>query len=131
MIQSTIVTKAPPEAVWAVWKKAHAMDESFIPGKKGKAKSLSYRILEVSEGSHFTILWKSLFVKLLFSHRVAPAKGGSEVRYSVEIKGPLAWPMRLLLRSKIERNLAFVLKSLGKELELSVKTAPDSRRSPK
>jgi hypothetical protein len=131
MIQSTIVTKAPPEAVWAIWKKAHNMDESFVPGKKGKAKALSYRILEVSEGSYFTILWKSLFVKLLFSHRVAPAKGGAEICYSVEIRGPFAWPMRLLLRSKIERNLAFVLKSLGKELEMSVKTTTDSRRSPK
>ncbi len=131
MIQSTIVTKAPPEAVWAVWKKAHNMDETFVPGKKGKAKALSYRILEVSEGSHFTILWRSLFVRLLFSHRVAPMEGGSEIRYSVQIRGPLAWPMRFLLRSKIERNLAFVLKSLGKELECSIKTAPDSRRGPK
>lgn len=119
MIQSMIVTKAPPEAVWAVWKKAHQIDETFVPGKKGKAKALSYRIVEVSEGSHFTILWKSLFVKLLFSHAVAPAKGGSEIRYSVQIRGPLAWPMRFLLRSKIEKNLAFVLKSLGKELDRS------------
>lgn len=117
MIQSTIVTKAPPKAVWNAWKRAHNMDDAFAPGKKGKRGALSYRILEVSEGSHFTILWKSLFVKMLFNHAVTATFGGSEIRYSVQIQGLFAWPMRYLLRSRIERNLAVVLKSLSRELE--------------
>lgn len=116
MIQSTIVTKASPEAVWAAWKKAHNMGEDFVPGKKGKTKSLSYKILEVSEGSHFTILWKSLFAKMLFRHAVVEKPGGSEICYSVQIRGILAWPLSFLLRSKIERNLALVLKAFSKSL---------------
>ncbi len=129
MIQSTIETKAAPKIVWAVWKRAHQIGEDFVPGKKGKRGALSYRIIEVSEGSHFTILWKSLFVKMLFCHAVLGKAEGSEIRYSVQIRGFLAWPMRYLLRSKIKRNLDLVLKSLSRELEASIKSPSDSRRS--
>ncbi len=122
MIQSTIETKASPQAVWELWRKAHKMDEAFVPGQKGALKgkrrgSFSYRILDVCEGQYFTILWKSLFVRLVFTHAVSPKPRGSSISYSVQIRGPFAWIMRFLLASKIKNNLDLVLKSISKELE--------------
>jgi hypothetical protein len=127
MIQSTIETKASPQAVWELWQRAHSMDETFVAGQKGALKgkrrgSFSYRILEVCKGQHFTILWKSLFVRLVFTHAVSPIEPeGSLIRYSVRIRGPFAWPMRWLLSGKIQNNLALVLRSISKELELDIK----------
>ncbi len=123
MIESTIETRASPQAVWKLWQKTHKMDETFVPGQKGSLKgnrrgSFSYRILDVSKGQHFTILWKSLFVRLVFTHAVAPVEPkGSSISYSVQIRGPFAWPMRFLLSGKIRNNLALVLKSLSRELD--------------
>lgn len=125
MIQSTVKTKATPQAVWEMWRKIHNMDETFAVGKKGSLKGrgrahMKYRILEVSEGKHFSILWKSLFVRLVFTHAVFASLKGAEIRYTVQVKGPLAWPMRFLLGSKIGRNLDLVLQSLSKELDRGV-----------
>lgn len=136
MIQSTIETKVSPHAVWELWRIAHKMDETFVPGQKGALKgkrraNFSYHILDVCEGQHFTILWKSLFVRLVFTHAVSPTQSkGSSIRYSVQIRGLFAWPMRYLLAGKIQRNLALVLQSLSKELESGVQAAGNNRRAP-
>ena len=135
MIQSTIETKAAPAQVWDLWRSAHQMDETFVPGKKGSWKgkrsgSFSYRILEVSEGKSFAICWKSLFVRLIFTHSVAETPKGSQICYRVQIRGPFAWPMRRLLAGKIQKNLSLVLTSLARELEAGVKASANDRSSP-
>lgn len=122
MIESAIDTKVSQDAVWRAWKKAHAMDSSFQPGRKGALKTegggrFSYKILDIREGESFTILWKSLFVRLIFTHSVAAQPRGSKISYRIQIKGFFAWPVRYLLREKIRRNLNAILRSLVKELE--------------
>lgn len=122
MIQSVIQTKVCPEKVWEAWSNAHSMDEGFAAGQKGSLKTsgnskFAYRILDVRKGEGFTILWKSLFVRLIFSHSVAPKNRGAEITYSVQIKGFFAWPVRFFLGEKIRQNLQSVLKCLVYNLE--------------
>ncbi|MBF8263386.1 MAG: hypothetical protein HW387_1051 [Parachlamydiales bacterium] len=124
MIESEIETKVSSQTVWQAWKKAHAMDATFLPGHKGALKTeggsrFTYRILDVRDGESFTILWKSMFVRLIFTHAVIPQLRGAKISYRVQIKGFFAWPVRYFLSEKIRRNLKSILKSLVKELESS------------
>jgi len=117
-MEEMIEAKVPPEAVWAMWEKAHALhaQEGCVTAEKGK-KKFKYKILNVQKGKSFSILWKTLFVRLLFSHSVEPIASGSTIRYKVQIKGLFAWPVRWLIGEKIRNNLAVVLKAIVKELE--------------
>ncbi len=122
MIQAEIQTKASPESVWQAWERAHRMEEGFHPGqtgtlRAGSKKGFSYRILDVQKGKGFSILWKTFFVRLVFSHAVAPCERGSRISYSVDIRGLFAWPMRWFLSEKIRKNLELVLKSLAAQLD--------------
>lgn len=115
MIESVIQTRVSPDRVWQTWKKTHDLDSKT--GRKGR---FAYRILAVSEGESFSILWKSFFAKLVFTQEVKAIESKrSEIRYRVEIRGLFRWPLRYLLRKKIEQNLAHVLQSLVKELDIS------------
>ena len=100
------------------------MEKGFAPKQKGVLRTeggskFSYRILDVREGESFTILWKSMFVRLIFTHTVVPKAKGSEISYRVQIRGFFAWPVRYFLSEKIRRNLHSILNSLVKELERS------------
>ena len=124
MIEVERETKVKPELVWQAWRKAHAMDAGFSAGQKGVLRTsgkskFSYRILMVREGESFSILWKSLFVRLIFTHSVFAHPKGSKISYSVQIRGFFAWPVRLFLSEKIRSNLQQILKSLVRELEAS------------
>ena len=124
MIESVIQTKVSPDRVWQSWRQTHAMEKGFAPNQKGKLKTqggskFSYRILDVREGESFTILWKSYFVRLIFTHTVTPQAKGSEISYRVQVRGLFAWPVRYLLREKIRRNLGLILKALVYQLERS------------
>lgn len=124
MIESVIQTKVSPQRVWQAWSKAHAMEKGFAPKQKGTLKTdggskFSYRILDVREGESFTILWKSMFVRLIFTHTVIPKAKGSEISYRVQIRGFFAWPVRFFLSEKIRSNLRLIMTSLVKELERS------------
>ncbi|MES2272588.1 MAG: hypothetical protein V4487_00150, partial [Chlamydiota bacterium] len=106
------------------WEKAHAMQtqKKIEMGQKGHAKAegaskFRYKVLDVKEGTSFSILWKTLFVRLIFTHRVKPIKMGSEIRYDVQIKGPFAWIVRWMLGAKIKSNVSLVLKAIVKQLE--------------
>jgi hypothetical protein len=122
MIETTIQTIVSPECVWQAWRRVHALEEGLTPNQKGVLKTeggsrFSYRLLDVKEGESFSILWKSLFVRMIFTHRVTPKGGGSEICYCVQIRGFFAWPVRYLLSNKIRSNLQLVLRSLVKQLE--------------
>lgn len=122
MIEASIQTKVAPHVVWQFWSRAHEMEKGFVPGQKGKFKTsrnsgFAYRILDVQDGKSFTILWKSLFVRLIFTHSVLPVSRGSEITYRVQIRGLFAWPTRYFLSEKIRRNLQTVLKSIVSQLE--------------
>jgi hypothetical protein len=113
MIESVVQARVSSDRVWQAWKKKHDLD-----AKKGRKGRFAYKILAVSEGESFSILWKSMFAKLIFTQEVKaiqPKK--SEIRYRVEICGLFRWPLRYFLRKKIEKNLTLVLQSLVKELE--------------
>lgn len=103
-MEEQIEARVSPSQVWQVWKRAQV--------SKGK-----YKIIDVKEGESFSILWKGLFVRLIFQHKVEPTKKGSLISYNVQIKGPFAWPVRWLIGEKIRKNLQYVLKTIVKELE--------------
>ena len=116
--------RVKPEKVWEAWEKAHAIhgQEGLAAGVKavtradGK-KGFRYQILDVVPGRSFSILWKTLFVRLIFTHEVEPTFRGCKIHYDFEIKGPFAIPVRWFLGKKIKANLELVLKTIVKQLE--------------
>ena len=113
-----IETSATPAQVWEMWEKSHAKhgQKNLEKGQKGKS-TFRYKVLDVKEGESFSILWKALFVRLVFSHKVVPSSRGSQIYYKVQIKGLFAWPVRMLAGEKIRKNTSLVLKSLVYQLE--------------
>ena len=133
LMEEIIEVRVPPELVWQAWEKAHALHKEggIVPGVRAKtkgegSKGFRYQILDVTPGISFSIRWKTLFVRLIFTHTVTPAPKGSEIRYGVKIRGFFAWPVRYFLGNKIRKNLSFVLKELGKRLETEFKTSKGS-----
>lgn len=123
-MEEVIEARVNPEIVWEAWERAHAKhcQGKLIQGQVGEAiaegkSRFKYKVLEVVPGKKFSILWKTLFVRLLFSHSVKPSLRGSEIRYSVQIKGPFAWPVRWVLGNKIQKNIGLVLRAIVKQLE--------------
>jgi hypothetical protein len=122
-MEESLEIRVSPEKVWASWENAHAKHGSKIKeGHRGiskgeKSKGFRYQVLDVIPGRQFTILWKTLFVRLLFSHCVTPIREGSEIRYTIRIKGFFAWPVRWFLGKSIRQNVRLVLKTLAQQLE--------------
>jgi hypothetical protein len=121
-VEEKIETRVSPQKVWASWERAYEKQGegvSIQEKEKGvsKSKGFRYQIYDVVPGKQFSIVWKTLFVRLHFSHLVVPTKWGSEIRYSVQIKGPFAWPVRFFLGNKIRRNIGLVLKAIVRQLE--------------
>ena len=124
-MEETIEARVSPGEVWEAWEKAHALQ-----GAKDQWQSKNkfrYKILNVKEGESFSILWKTLFVRLMFTHLVRPTKRGSEIHYQVQIKGLFAWPVRWMLGGKIKRNIGYVLRAIVKELEAKRIEKPHNR----
>lgn len=107
-----IEARVNPETVWAAWERAHQLEV----GHKGKS-TFRYQILDVKKGESFSILWKGLFVRLVFSHAVAKTSKGCQIQYTVQIKGLFAWPVRWFLQEKIKRNIRSVMKAFVAQLE--------------
>lgn len=121
-MEESIEARVPPELVWEAWEKAHAAQsqKELEAGQKGVHKSggkFRYQVLEVKKGESFSIMWKTLFVRLIFSHSVRPLRNGSEIRYQVKIKGLFAWAVRWFLEKKIQSNIRSILKALVYQLE--------------
>jgi hypothetical protein len=117
-------SRVSPDKVWEIWEKAHAKNGQTEIKKgqrasaQGKGKSkFQYEILDVVPKQRFSILWKSLFVRLIFIHEVRPTQRGCQICYQVEIKGFFARPIRWLLAAKIRQNIALVLRAIVKQLE--------------
>lgn len=117
-MEEVIEARVTPEEVWAAWERAHALhgQTNIEAGQKGKSK-FRYQILDVKRGESFSILWKTLFVRMIFSHSVTPSPRGCKIRYKVQIKGLFAWPVRKLLGNKIKSNIGYVLRAIVRELE--------------
>lgn len=119
--------RAPPEKVWEIWERAHAKNgqKQIEKGQRAYSKAegksqFKYEILEVVPKQKFSILWKTLFVRLIFTHEVQATRRGSEICYQVEIKGPFAWPVRWMLGGKIRQNINLVLRAIVKQLEQDI-----------
>jgi hypothetical protein len=117
-MEEQIETRVSPDLVWKVWERAHVNQgqKEIAAGQKGKNR-FPYQVLDVKKGESFSILWKTLFVRLVFSHSVKPTSKGSLISYQVKIKGPFSWFVKWLLGKKIRQNVQLVLKSMVRELE--------------
>jgi hypothetical protein len=119
-------TRVSANRVWQAWVKAHAVHGSgkLVSGSCGHMetkgqKKIPYQIIDVVEGTSFSILWKAMFIRLVFSYRVVPLDFGSEISYDFQMKGSLAWMVRWFLAPKIRANLSHVLKTFIRNLEMS------------
>lgn len=121
-MEASIEASVTAEVVWRAWEKAHALcaNEPIEPGQRARSSGFKYKILDVVPGERFSILWKSLFVRMIFTHSVKAVKKGVEIRYTAEIKGLFAWPVRWMLENKIRKNLSFVLKEFAKQLSIKI-----------
>lgn len=108
-MEERIQTKVAPIAVWAAWERAQAQNRA--------GSRFRYQVTDVVPGEQFTVIWKTLFARLIFRHIVKPIPLGSEILYTVHIKGPFAWFIRRVLGNKIRRNISLVLKEIVKQLE--------------
>ena len=127
-VEETAYSSAPPENVWKTWAKANPWNSwekdksSFQAGQKGhvvskKGKGVPYKIMDVQEGKSFTILWKALFIKLVFHYLVEPEENGSKITYRVSFKGIFSLPFRSLLCKKIKKDIASALKAFVQQVE--------------
>lgn len=115
MMEAVAETKVPSEIVWRAWDRAHSLAENHGQVKtQGKFK---YQIVDVKRGESFSILWKTLFVRMIFTYAVQPLFSGSRISYRVEIKGLFAWIVRWLVGPKVKRDIATVLQTMVEQLE--------------
>ena len=115
-LEQKIDARVTPEQVWKAWEKVHDQT-GIVEGKKGVVKKIRYQFLEVVPGERYTICWKTLFVRLIFTHSVVSTQRGAEITYSAKIKGLFAIPVRWMLGPKISQNLGLVLRALVRQLE--------------
>jgi hypothetical protein len=126
-ITATTKTKASSAFVWKKWNDAKPwnnwnQEASLSQGQKGHVyskdkKVLPYKVLEVKENESFTIAWKALFIRLIFKYSVKPLKDGSQITYSVNLKGFFAFPVYYLIRTKIKKNLIDGINSFINQIE--------------
>ncbi len=123
-MRASLETTVPPSRIWAAWQAAHATadQKEMRSGQKGVSKKeglsgFKYQMRQVKEGESFSILWKTLFVRLVFTYAVKSIPRGFEVSCSVEIFGLFAWPVRWALKNKIRRNLSQALEAMVNQLE--------------
>lgn len=114
-MQEVAETRVPPEVVWKAWDRAHSLAENHGQIKtQGKFK---YKIFDVRKGEGFSILWKTLFVRLIFTYGLQPLYSGSQISYRVEVKGPFAWFVRWMIGAKVKKDIQMVLKTMVDQLE--------------
>ena len=117
--QETIETFVSSKIVWQAW-------ERFQSGEKGKAGVFKYKVLDVDPGKSFSILWKTLFARLIFTHLVESTGVGCRISYRIQIRGLFAYPIRFLIGKKLRSNVALLLKSFVRQLEEHVSRHPES-----
>jgi hypothetical protein len=109
-MEERLVTRIEPAKVWAFWER------KIQSGANGDTP-FRYQIFDIKKGEGFSILWKSLFVHLIFTHSVKPVSLGSEICYGVRVKGFFGLPIRWFLKKRLQANLSVVLKSVVQQLE--------------
>ena len=127
-ITASAKTNISRSVIWKKWKAAqpwnHSNEDSseLSEGKTGHVnsknkKAVSYKILEVKENESFTIAWKALFIKLIFTYSVEEKQNKSLITYSVKLKGFFAFPVYYLIRNKVKKNLIDGLNSFINQIE--------------
>lgn len=117
-------TRVSSDRVWEAWVKAHGVHGcgALVSGSVGymqsnHKKKIPYQIIDVVPYKSFSVCWKALFVRFVFTHEVNSTRHGAEIRYDFRIIGPFAWMVRWLIAPKIRANLSLVLKAFVRGLE--------------
>jgi len=127
-ITTSIETNIRSSVIWEKWKNSQPWNNwgqsssTLSEGQKGHINSndkraIPYEILEVKENESFTIAWKALFIKLLFTYSVKDLQGSSLITYSVKLKGFFSIPVYYLIRNKIRKNLTDGINSLINQIK--------------
>jgi hypothetical protein len=110
-MEERIETRASPGKIWEAWELAHAK------GLEGKSGRFRYEIINIVPRTSFSMVWKTLFVRMTFHYSVRPTNKGSSIFFDVEMKGFFAWFVRRTLENKIRSQLRSALKSFVQQLE--------------
>lgn len=129
--EHTLETTTEPEAIWLRWKDVDGWpdwDEGLEwaqllgPLKVGSSGSLKrkgsqrqrFMVEEVQEGRGFTCIRKRLLTCMRWVLRVEPSSLGSRVTHRIEVKGPMAWWLRLTMARRIRQTLAPAVRKLAR-----------------
>jgi hypothetical protein len=127
------VSEAAPDRVWAAWIDVASWSESehiesarldgeFRPGGiiAVKAKGLPRSKLKLTRVEP-PRLWvdesRSPGVKMTFEHVIEPGEAGTELTERVLISGPLARPVGILMRRKLEALFAASVANVARQAE--------------
>jgi hypothetical protein len=110
-MEEQIETRVSPGKVWDAWEQTHAK------GLQGKSGQFRYQIVDVIPRESFSMVWKTLFVRMVFHYSVRPTNRGSTIFYDVEMKGLFAWFVRWTLENKIRAHLRSAMKKFASQLE--------------
>ena len=111
-MEEQIEVRAPAQKVWDAWERSHTR------GMQGKSGRYRYEITNLVKGERFSMVWKTLFVRMTFHYRVVPVNRGSRILYDVEMGGLFGWLTRRVLGSKIRSQFRSTLQSFARMLEL-------------
>lgn len=108
-MEEKIETRADARKVWQAWSHMHS--------GSGEAGKLKYQIINLEPNKRFTMVWKTMFLRLLLTYAVSPTSRGSEIAFDVTVKGPMGWAVRWFLAPKIQANLRDALRTFARKLE--------------
>lgn len=123
-----IKTKAHSKQVWEAWASMYRFQGpkekaiKFEKGAKGhvlmgKGRPVPFEILDMEKEKFFTIVWKSHFLKLVFTYKVEPKKSGASISCQVRFKGMFSYPLYWILHKKIAKDIEASLIQFVESLE--------------
>jgi hypothetical protein len=129
--EHTLETTTEPEAIWLRYKDVDGWPDwneglewarLLGPLQAGSAGSLKrkggirqrFTVVDVQEGRGFTCIGKNLLINMRLEHQVEPSKLGSRVTHRIEVKGLLAWWLRLTSARHLRKTLAPSVRKLAR-----------------
>lgn len=129
--EHTLETTADPEAIWRryadvggwpEWDDGLEWARLLGPLQVGSAGSLKrkgtrrhrFEVVEVQEGAGFTCVAKRLLTALTLVHRVEPSHLGSRVTHRIEVRGLMAWWLRLTMARRLRQTLPPAVRKLAR-----------------
>lgn len=129
--EHTLETTSGPEAIWPRWEDPEGWPEwdedlawagpagPLQPGSRGRLKRKGclpqrFRVEDCQEGRALTYVAWGLLTRMRWMNRLEPGGLGCRVTRRVEVSGPMAWWLRLILAPRLRRTLPESVRRLAR-----------------